>query len=62
MHGAAQDLHKLLSSTNRFLRWLKTSAEQLEWSERWRILLSRIFIWFLRGRLLTAPKLIGNMT
>lgn len=63
MHGEAHALQRLLASVHRFLGWLRTSAEQLDWRERWRIVLSRIFTWLLRGTLLTAPpKAVANAT
>jgi hypothetical protein len=62
MHGEARVLRKLLASVNQFLGWLRRSAEQLDWNARWRVLLSRVFIWPLRGRLLASPKMIGDAT
>jgi hypothetical protein len=59
MHGKASRIRKILSYLTAFLRAIRRTAEQLDWSERWRIILSRIFIQFLRGRLLKTPKLIG---
>ncbi|MCX7013560.1 MAG: transposase [Candidatus Sumerlaeota bacterium] len=60
MHGEAGAVPKILAALNAFFRWLRTSAEQLDWAARWRILLSRVFVWFLGGRLLTAPRLLED--
>jgi hypothetical protein len=58
MHGKASRIRKILSYLTTFFRAIRQTAEQLDWASRWRIILSRIFIQFLRGRLLRSPKLI----
>jgi len=60
MHAKAGKVQRCLTSLERFLREIKTSAEQLTWLERWRKILSRIFVWFLKGRPLAVPKLQLN--
>ena len=39
---------------------IRTSAEQLDWAQRWRAILSRVFVTFLRGRPLHAPKQLAS--
>ena len=63
MHRDARALEKILGSIHQFLNWPARNAEQLEWRERWRILLSRILIWILKGKLLSKPpKAIASAT
>lgn len=59
MHGKAEHIRKILRYLTAFLRAIRRTAEQLDWAARWRIILSRIFVQFLRGRLLRTPKMIG---
>jgi hypothetical protein len=60
-HAEADAIRKVLNGLTTFFRWLRASAEQLDWGQRWRILLSRIFVCFLGGRLLATPtKLLGD--
>lgn len=51
MHGRAESIRRIFQSLTAFFKQLRSSAEQLTWKERWRIILGRIFIKFLRGRL-----------
>ena len=55
-HARAETVRKILSGLSAFLRWLRSNAEQLDWAQRWRILLSRVFVHFLGGRLLATPE------
>jgi len=60
-HAEADAIRKVLSRLSTFFHWLRSSAEQLDWGQRWRILLSRVFAYFLGGRLLATPaKLLGE--
>ena len=61
-HGQVEKLQRVLAAIHSLLGWFRASAEQLEWQARWRILLSCIFMWVLRGRLLTAPPMLANTT
>lgn len=54
-HACADTIRKILSGLTAFFRWIRASAEQLDWGQRWRIMLSRIFVQFLGGRLLATP-------
>lgn len=58
MHAKAKDARRLLTALEGFLRKIRANAEQLNWAERWRLILSRVFRWFLKGRLLQAPPLL----
>lgn len=59
MHGSRKVIEKALRKVSSFLRWVEKIAEQLEWLARWRLILSRIFVKFLKGRVLTAPPLLS---
>lgn len=61
MHGDRGVVEKILRALNEFLQYIKTQAEQLNWAERWRLILSRIFVKFLQGRTLRAPPLLPTM-
>lgn len=55
-HGVVR---KMLAAASSFLGRLKTAAEQLTHAQRWQLMLSRIFVRFLRGRVLgTHPPAI----
>lgn len=62
MHAKAKDAKRLLTALEAFLRKIRVNAEQLDWAQRWRLILSRIFCWFLKGRLLQAPPLLPAPT
>lgn len=62
MHAEAKDAKRLLTALEAFLRKIRANAEQLNWAQRWRLILSRIFRWFLKGRLLQAPPLLPTPT
>lgn len=57
-HGNRRALKKIMRRLNIFFEWLRTTAEQLNWAERWRQILSRALIKFLRGRALAPPPLL----
>lgn len=59
-HGKARRIRKILSYLTEFFRAIRRTAEQLDWSGRWRIILSRVFVQFLHGRLLKTPQTIGS--
>ena len=58
-HAKASRIRKTLKYISAFLATIRASAEQLDWHERWRAILSRIFIKFLQGRPLRVPKHLG---
>ena len=57
-HAKTESVQRILRSLMTFLFRIKTSAEQLRWEERWRMILSHIFRYFLGGRLLRPPPLL----
>lgn len=57
LHAKAGAVQKVLTSISAFLARIR-NAEQLSWTEKWRWILSRIFVWFLGGRLLRSPPLL----
>jgi hypothetical protein len=58
MHGDSCQIKKILKRLTGFFRWLRSSAEQLTWAERWRRILSLALVKFLRGRLLAPPPFL----
>jgi hypothetical protein len=62
MHAKIGDVSKILGKLSDFFNHVRTTAEQLDWWQRWRIILSRIFVKYLGGRLLSMPKMIENFT
>jgi hypothetical protein len=51
-HGQNSSIRKVLTAVSSFLCKLKQTAEQLTDLQRWQLILSRIFIRFLRGRII----------
>ena len=57
-HAKAGMIEVVLGQVGRFLKWIKSSTEQLTQAERWRLILSHAFRKFLHGRSLgSIPKL-----
>jgi len=56
-HAKSRVVQKVLNNISRFLEHMRT-AEQLTWNQRWRKILSRIFVRFLDGRDLHTPPLL----
>jgi hypothetical protein len=54
-HAESRSIRKALCDLTGFFSRLRKAAEQLGWAERWRLILSRAFAAFLKGRLLGAP-------
>ena len=61
-HSQAQSIQRALASLAGFLSEVRATARQLSWQTRWRTILSRVFIRFLQGRQLAAPKLLAAPT
>jgi hypothetical protein len=61
MHAESGRIQRVLRDLAGFLRSLRDAAEQLDWLGRWRRILSRAFVVFLKGRLIGVPdrKAIG---
>jgi len=57
-HAKSEKVQRILDEISRFLAILKTTAEQLTPSERWRRILSRAFFKLLGGKPLQAPELL----
>jgi len=62
MHAQSDIAQCLLTSLNAFLSEVKSTARQLDWTERWRTILSRIFTKILGGRPLASPNLLPAPT
>ena len=61
-HAKHASVRKVLSAASGFLSKIKQSAEQLTDFQRWRLILSKIFIRFLRGKVLGGvPPQIGRL-
>jgi hypothetical protein len=58
MHAEAHTAQQLLTALNTFLLEVKAIARQLDWSERWRMILSRIFAKSLGARATGVPNLL----
>jgi hypothetical protein len=57
-HAKAGVVQVALGEVSRFLKWIKSSTEQLTRAERWRLILSHAFRKFLHGSILgSTPKL-----
>jgi hypothetical protein len=55
LHAESASIRKVLRDLTGFFQHLHKAAEQLDWTERWRLILSRAFVIFLKGRLLGVP-------
>lgn len=55
LHAQGPAVQQALSNINAFLAEVKATARQLEWKDKWRAILSRIFTKILRGRPLKPP-------
>lgn len=62
MHGQGKTAQQLLTTLSAFLSEVKATARQLDWQERWRTILSRIFIKILGGRPLASPRILPAPT
>ena len=62
LHSEAGVIAEALTKISRFLKWIKTSAEQLTQIERWHLILSAAFRVFLRGRVLGKPGRLAETT
>jgi hypothetical protein len=58
IHQQAKKIQAVVCRIAAFLSTVRATAEQLTHVERWRLILSRIFVIFLQGRPLVAPNLI----
>jgi len=58
MHAKRDYVQQALTSIGAILRHIATNAEQLAGVGIWRLILSRAFAWFLRGRLLSPPPFV----
>jgi hypothetical protein len=58
MHAHARKMERCLQIVGSFLAYLRTTARQLNWTERWRLILDRVFVRFLRRHTTgTSPPL-----
>ncbi len=62
VHAQGHAMEQVLKSVNAFLLEVKATARQLNWNERWRTILSRIFAKILEGRPLATPNLLSAPT
>jgi hypothetical protein len=62
LHSEADLITKALTKVSTFLKWIKTTAEQLTQSERWCLILSAAFKVFLRGRVLGNAGRLAETT
>jgi hypothetical protein len=57
-HGKSKYIHKRLKWMSTFFKKLYSNAEQLTYIQRWYLMLSRIFVKYLKGRVLKPPDLL----
>ena len=62
MHRDWEQVKATLIQVTAFFRWIRSSAEQLDWHARWRLILSKVFHSFLGGRILQPPKFLESQT
>jgi len=55
-HAKSGTVARILRRLTKFFARLRSNAEQLDWRTRWRFILSRIFVKYLRGRILGSPQ------
>ncbi|MEW6236601.1 MAG: hypothetical protein AB1656_14550 [Candidatus Omnitrophota bacterium] len=60
-HSKTAAIQKRLKSLAAFLLQLKRNAEQLDWQDRWRLILSRALQKFLQGKILARPIWLPQM-
>ena len=61
-HSKASMITEALNKVSSFLKRIKTSAEQLTQPDRWRLILSKAYQIFLRGRVLAPPLVLAGNT
>jgi hypothetical protein len=54
-HGKAAEIKEMILVASQFLKGIIAAAEQLSQPDRWRLILSRIFVKYLEGRILSEP-------
>src|ERR1700674_1184633 len=62
LHSEAGVIAEALTKVSTFLKWIKTSAEQLTQIQRWYLILSAAFQVFLRGRVLGNSGRLAETT
>lgn len=61
-HAKTGEIQQALKQVTRFLQTLKATAEQLTQPDRWRLILSRAFRQWLKGKPLPSPALLSHFT
>jgi len=56
-HGDGETVRKIMEKIAAFFSRIRAIAEQLSWEERWRMILSAVFVRFMRGRIVGTPIL-----
>jgi hypothetical protein len=59
-HAEASKIAKMLTNVSAFLKRIKTAAEQLTQSEKWKLILSAAFRQFLGGKILGSPGRLAD--
>ncbi len=62
MHAQAQHIEQALARVNAFLSGVKSTARQLTWHQRWRMILTEIFTKILGGQPLASPDALPAPT
>ncbi len=60
MHAKAPQMRSALQGISSFLATIRNAAEQLTYSQKWLLILSKSFCVFLKGRTLGQPQFISG--
>jgi len=55
-HGKVAEIKEMIEVASAFLKGVIATAVQLSQPERWRLILSKVFVKFLGGRILSGPE------
>jgi hypothetical protein len=61
-HAQASQIAEMLTKMSGFLMRIRTTAEQLTQSERWKVILSAAFRQFLGGKVIGSPARLADAT
>ena len=62
MHAKASQIAEILTKVSSFLKRIRTSAEQLTQRERWKLILSVAFRYFLGGKVIGSAGRLADAT
>ena len=59
-HATASQIAEILTKVSGFLKRIKTTAEQLAQGERWKLILSAAFRYFLGGKIIGSTGRLAD--